>query len=95
MMDLLFKLKSFDKQNLKKILKEFIEDSRQNIDIKINTNNLILQSMKEENEQHINKRMKNNNYLNQIIFIVLNYCEKNNINIGIQRKIIQIIFHVV
>ena len=63
-MDLLFKLKSFDKQNLKKILKEFIEDSRQNIDIKINTNNLILQSMKEENEQHINKSMKNNNYLN-------------------------------
>ena len=63
-MDLLFKQKSFNKQNLKKILKEFIEDSRENIDIKINTINLILQSMKEENEQHINKSMKNNNYLN-------------------------------
>jgi hypothetical protein len=58
MMDLLFKQKSFNKQNIKKILKEFIEDSRQNIDIKINTINLILQSMKEENEQHINKSMK-------------------------------------
>ena len=57
-MDLLFKQKSFNKQNIKKILKEFIEDSRQNIDIKINTINLILQSMKEENEQHINKSMK-------------------------------------
>ena len=58
MMDLLFKQKSFNKQNIKKILKEFIEDSRQNIDIKINTINLILQSMKEENEQQINKSMK-------------------------------------
>ena len=61
MMDLLFKQKSFNKQNLKKLLKEFIEESRQNIDVKINTINLILQSMKEENEQHINKSMKNNN----------------------------------
>ena len=58
MMDLLFKQKSFNKQNLKKILKEFIEESRQNIEIKINTINLILQSMKEENEQHINKSME-------------------------------------
>ena len=58
MMDLLFKQKSFNKQNLKKILKEFIEESRQNIEIKINTINLILQSMKEENEQHINKSIE-------------------------------------
>ena len=57
-MDLLLKQKSFCKQDLKIILKEFIDDSRQNIDTKINAINLILQSMKEENEQHINKSMK-------------------------------------
>jgi len=64
MMELLLKQKSFSKQNLKKVLKEFIEDSRQNIDIKTNTINLILQSMKEENEQHINKSMKKITYIN-------------------------------
>jgi len=64
MMELLLKQKSFNKQNLKKVLKEFIEDSRQNIDIKTNTINLILQSMKEENEQHINKSMKIITYIN-------------------------------
>jgi len=64
MMELLLKQKSFSKQNLKKVLKEFIEDSRQNIDIKTNTINLILQSMKEENEQHINKSMKIITYIN-------------------------------
>ena len=64
MMELLLKQKSFSKQNLKKVLKEFIEDSRQNIDIKANTINLILQSMKEENEQHINKSMKKITYIN-------------------------------
>ena len=64
MMELLLKQKSFNKQNLKKVLKEFIEDSRQNIDIKTNTINLILQSMKEENEQHINKSMKKITYIN-------------------------------
>ena len=63
-MELLLKQKSFNKQNLKKVLKEFIEDSRQNIDIKTNTINLILQSMKEENEQHINKSMKKITYIN-------------------------------
>ena len=57
-MDLLLKQISFCKQDLKIILKEFIDDSRQNIDTKINAINLILQSMKEENEQHINKSMK-------------------------------------
>ena len=64
MMELLLKQKSFSKQNLKKVLKEFIEDSRQNIDIKTNTINLILHSMKEENEQHINKSMKIITYIN-------------------------------
>ena len=64
MMELLLKQKSFSKQNLKKVLKEFIEDSRQNIDIKTNTINLILQSMKEENEQHINKSMIIITYIN-------------------------------
>ena len=64
MMELLLKQKSFSKRNLKKVLKEFIEDSRQNIDIKTNTINLILQSMKEENEQHINKSMKKITYIN-------------------------------
>ena len=64
MMELLLKQKSFSKQNLKKVLKEFIEGSRQNIDIKTNTINLILQSMKEENEQHINKSMKIITYIN-------------------------------
>ncbi len=56
-MELLLKQKSFNKQNLKLIFKEFIDESRQNIDIKINTINLILQSMKEEYEKQINKSM--------------------------------------
>ena len=60
-MDLLIKQKSFDKRNLQKELKEYIENSRQNIDIKIKTINIILQSMKEENESYINKSMKKNN----------------------------------
>ena len=63
-MELLLKQKSFSKQDLKIIFKEFIDDSRQNIDTKINTINLILQSMKEENEQHINKSMKKITYIN-------------------------------
>ena len=63
-MELLLKQKSFSKQDLKIILKEFIDDSRQNIHTKINTINLILQSMKEENEQHINKSMKKITYIN-------------------------------
>lgn len=63
-MDLLIKQKSFDKRNLQKELKEYIENSRQNIDIKIKTINIILQSMKEENESYINKSMK------KIIYII-------------------------
>lgn len=62
-MELLINQKSFNKQSLKKLLREFIEESRQNLDMKMNAINLILQSMKEENEQHINKSMKKNNYL--------------------------------
>ena len=63
-MELLLKQKSFSKQDLKIILKEFIDNTRKNIDTKINTINLILQSMKEENEQHINKSMKKITYIN-------------------------------
>lgn len=61
MMDLVLKQKSFNKQNLKKIFKDFIEESRQNIGLKISAITLILQSMKEENDRHINKSMKTNN----------------------------------
>lgn len=56
-MEMLIKQKSFNKQSLKKIFKEFIEESRKNIDIKIKTIGLILQSMKEENDQQILKSM--------------------------------------
>ena len=63
-MELLLKQKSFSKQDLKIILKEFIDNTRKNLDTKINTINLILQSMKEENEQHINKSMKKITYIN-------------------------------
>ena len=41
--------------NLRNALKDFIDDSRQNIDNKTNTINLVLQIMKEENEQLISK----------------------------------------
>lgn len=61
MMDLVLKQKSFNKLNLKKIFKDFIEESRQNIGLKISAITLILQSMKEENDRHINKSMKTNN----------------------------------
>lgn len=60
----ILKQHSLNKHALKNALKEFIDDSRQNIDTKINTINLILQSMKEENEQHINKSMKKITYIN-------------------------------
>ena len=63
-MDLLIKQKSFNKKNFQKELKDFIENSRQNLDIKIKTINIILQSMKEENESYINKSMK------KIIYII-------------------------
>lgn len=63
-MEMLIKQKSFNKQSLKKIFREFIDESRKNIDIKIKTINLILQSMKEENEQQILKSMTIINYFN-------------------------------
>jgi hypothetical protein len=56
-MNMLIKQKSFNKQSLKKIFREFIEESRKNIDIKIKTISLILQSIKEENDQQILKSM--------------------------------------
>ena len=56
-MKMLIKQKSFNKQSLKKIFREFIEESRKNIDIKIKTISLILQSIKEENDQQILKSM--------------------------------------
>ena len=46
---------SFNKHALKNALRDFIDDSRQNIENKSNTINLILQTMKEENEQFISK----------------------------------------
>jgi hypothetical protein len=63
-MEMLINQKSFNKQSLKKLFREYIEDSRKNIDIKIKTINLILQSMKEENEQQILKSMTIINYFN-------------------------------
>ena len=66
-MELLLKKKSFNQQGLKKLFKEFIEDTRQNIDLKLNTINLILQSMKEESEQHISKSMQ------KIIYVKIFY----------------------
>ncbi len=63
-MEILIKQPSFNKQSLKKIFREFIDESRKNIDIKIKTINLILQSMKEENEQQILKSMTIINYFN-------------------------------
>ncbi len=67
MMELLLKKNSFNQQGLKKLFKEFIEDTRQNIDLKLNTINLILQSMKEESEQHISKSMQ------KIIYVKIFY----------------------
>ena len=66
-MELLLKKNSFNQQGLKKLFKEFIEDTRQNIDLKLNTINLILQSMKEESEQHISKSMQ------KIIYVKIFY----------------------
>jgi hypothetical protein len=63
-MEMLINQKSINKQSLKKLFREYIEDSRKNIDIKIKTINLILQSMKEENEQQILKSMTIINYFN-------------------------------
>ena len=44
------KQQSFNKNALKVLLRDFIYDSRQNIENRTNTINLILQTMREENE---------------------------------------------
>ena len=56
-MEILNKQQSFNKHSLRNTLKDFIYDSRQNIENKSNTINLVLQTMKEENEQLISKSM--------------------------------------
>lgn len=58
----IIKQQSLNKHVLKNVLRDFIDDSRQNIENKTNSINLILQTMKEENEQLISKSM--NNYIN-------------------------------
>ena len=51
------KQQSFNKNALKMLLRDFIYDSRQNIENRTNTINFILQTMREENEQLISKSM--------------------------------------
>lgn len=82
MMELLLKKKSFNQQGLKKLFKEFIEDTRQNLDLKLNTINLILQSMKEESEQHISKSMQKIIYVIIKIFYSYQFLQKKQYNIG-------------
>jgi hypothetical protein len=53
------KQQSFNKNALKILFRDFIYDSRQNIENRTNTINLILQTMREENEQLISKSMFN------------------------------------
>ena len=54
----MIKQQSFNKLGLKNALRDFIDDSRQNIENKTNTINLILQTMREENEQIASKSIK-------------------------------------
>ena len=54
----MIKQQSFNKLGLKNALRDFIDDLRQNIENKTNTINLILQTMREENEQLVSKSMK-------------------------------------
>jgi len=58
----IIKQQTLNKHVLKNVLRDFIDDSRQNIENKTNSISLILQTMKEENEQLISKSM--NNYIN-------------------------------
>ena len=51
----IIKQQPLNKNILKNLLREFIEDSRQNIEYRINLVNIILLSMKEENELLIAK----------------------------------------
>jgi hypothetical protein len=62
----IIKQQSLNKPALRNALKEFIEDSRQNIENKTNTINIVLQTMKEENESLISK--SKNKYI--LIFII-------------------------
>lgn len=63
----LLKQQSINKLTLINSLRDFIDDSRQNIENKSNSINLILQAMKEENEQFISKSMNKN--INNIYYI--------------------------
>ena len=54
----MIKQQSLNKLGLKNALRDFIDDSRQNIENKTNTINLILQTMREENDQLVSKSMK-------------------------------------
>jgi hypothetical protein len=54
----MIKQQSFNKLGLKNALRDFIDDSRQNIENKTNTINLILQTMREKNDQLVSKSMK-------------------------------------
>ena len=51
----IIKQQSLNKKALRNALRDFIEDSRQNIENKTNTINIVLQTMKEENESLISK----------------------------------------
>jgi hypothetical protein len=62
----IIKQQSLNKPALRNALRDFIEDSRQNIENKTNTINIVLQTMKEENESLISK--SKNKYI--IIFII-------------------------
>lgn len=62
----IIKQQSLNKPALRNALKDFIEDSRQNIENKTNTINIVLQTMKEENESLISK--SKNKYI--LIFII-------------------------
>ena len=65
----IIKQQSFNKHALRSLFRDFIDDSRQNIENKTNNINLILQTMKEENEQLITKSM--------YIYIILNLYSSN------------------
>ena len=54
----MIKQQTYNNLRLKNALRDFIDDSRQNIENKTNTINLILQTMREENDQLVSKSMK-------------------------------------
>ena len=60
--------------SINNILKEFIDNSRSILDLKISNIVTLLKSLKEENEQNISK--------------ITSFCEKNNINLLINNNII-------